>query len=204
MTQALFERINAVNDECVAFFAVTASFNNLYMMIDEMHPENHHFYATRPVARALLLFRNLVNKVNLMIQTLQFENIDFEAVLNSQIHDVILNNTLALVSHQHIGWNEFIQCQHCIITTIYPLEVYHQFAINIEQHTNIVNMYCTILSGFLDEVHLLDEVIPYHITYDINLLNIAEIIINDCIRILLQTELHYTDQIKVLNDIQQL
>ena len=81
MIQVFFERINTVNTACITFFAVTASFNDLYMMRDDIYPEDNAFYAVRPVAQALLILRNLINSVNLMIQTLQSENNNFNICL---------------------------------------------------------------------------------------------------------------------------
>lgn len=201
MLQNFFEKINALRTTCIAFSTVTSSFDNIShsIILNDVLPEDD-FFIRRPVARALLVLRKLVNKVNLMIQSLRIENRTFEAVLNSQIRDITLNNTLILVSQHHSGWNEFMQCQKFIIISVRPLLIYHQIALDIEQHVDIVRMYCNILTEFLNEAYVLNA-ISWHMTDNSALLNIAEIIHYDCVRIFAQTELHYADQIKIKHNI---
>lgn len=189
MLDAFFERINELNAIYMEFSAIVASFDDLYMMT--------HYFDAQPVARALLILHQLIIRIKSMIQILQQENNAFETILNLQIRDSMVNCKLMLISKHHSGWNEFMQCQKFIVPIIHPLALYNQFAADIEQHTNIVREYCTLLAGFLDEARVLDTIIPWYITDDPVMLNIAEIMCGDCIRIFRQTESHYFNQLEV-------
>ena len=190
---AFFERIDVINTICDTFYNSINPFNDFTYSVPI---ENEPITENQLVAQTLLAVCNLFENIHLMIHTLQSEIRYFKAILNSQITDVVINRTLMSVSKNHHGWCGFMECQKFIVTTIYPLEIYRQISLEIENHVDIIRIYCTILTGFLDNVRLLDS-IQWNTVNNPDLLNTAEIMRNDCIRIFTQTELHLINQNRV-------
>ena len=200
MLQYFFEGINSRKVIYNDFIKNTERFNNIshYTLDDDADPDNN-FYTTRPLAKSLLVLRKVVDKMYLMIYLLQCINYSFESALKGQVIDNKKFNTLRLVSQHHMGWNKFLSSKYAS-TSNYPLNVYHQYAEDIELYTDIIHTYCTILDKFLPNVHVLDSANRRQVE-DTSLINIALIIHNDCIEILAEMELYYNEQVILRNNI---
>ena len=125
------------------------------------------------------------------------ENKFFEQVLIVQINENKRQRLLARLCSRSDGWNQFMLCKFTK-TINFSLEQYQQYADNINEHTNFIQINCKILINSYKKVI---DLISFPLKYNSEEINIIKILLDNTKQILDLSVTQYAEQSKVIDSL---